>query len=154
MALSARVNIIANHLSILIDPIQRSQGCPWKGSIKAEDSVRRDEVQPMRDACYVGISTHPPIQTIISKQIRSGRTRHVDWKRQVASAVAGEPVVDPIGVDIVTHDLVCVGYLISKGRGCAWHCERADLLVDTRESWLGTVRETTSTNKATVIVNS
>jgi len=54
----------------------------------------------------VRISTHSPIQRVISKQHRFGRTRHVDWKRQVASAVAGKAVCDPVGVYIGTDDLV------------------------------------------------
>src|SRR5437867_5517616 len=110
----------------------------------------------MSRACRICIATDPPTGIIVSKQHRSGRTGHVDWKRQVASGIAGVPVFDPVGVDVVTDDLVIGIYLISKGCGCVWHFKRNDnsLTVKANERWLRTVTENSSTNNVAGIVNS
>ena len=88
-------------------------------------------------------------------QTESSRSKgHVDWKRQIASAVARVAVRNSVGVNVVTHDLVGRVKLISKSRGCPGHCERCDYSVQANEGRLRLITENDNANKVAGIVNS
>src|SRR5436305_4285029 len=100
------------------------------------------------------VSTYPKIRIVISKKDRLGRTGHIDWKRQVPSAVAGVPMFNTAGIDVVTNDLAGGVYLICKSRDCVRHCECCDCPVRANESRLRLVAEDNGANKNFIVVNS